>query len=613
MSFSLVALVIGSMFGGILWNIGNTVVTAAGLTKFSSDQELVNFLKTNPGNEPQSLFQKILTFFQGFIQGEGTKLFTAMTPSTTFRASGEANNDGGSSLDYSTTNIQVEGVDEADIVKTDGEYLYLVSGAVIYILRVHPPEEAKLLSKLNLNTSVVGMYVKGEKLVLMQGGYISDYLRYYPLSEKTCILLYDISNRSAPYLETSVAIDGTYFNSRMIQDFVYVVVNKPAQVTDNEGVVLPEVQMGNTTLTINASNIYYTGIIDYSYYFTSILALNVQDSTQKPIVESLLLGATSNIYVSAENIYLTSSIYSIPYGTRINKVSIKAGNIIPLASTLVSGFVLNQYSMDEYNEFFRIATSDGKSTRVTIFDKDLKAIGKLEDLAPGESLYSARFMNDRCYLVTFKKTDPLFTIDLKDSTNPKVLGQLKIPGYSDYLHPYDENHLIGVGKETIEAENGNFAWYQGVKISLFDVSNISQPKEISKIEIGDRGTDSPVLNDPKAFLFSKSKNLLVLPILLATIDEEKYPLGIPPNTYGDYVWQGAYVLNITLEDGLKYLGGVTHIDNLTDLMNSGYYFSSVYSVKRALYIDNILYTVSDRMVKMTSLGDLKEISAVNLP
>jgi uncharacterized secreted protein with C-terminal beta-propeller domain len=189
---------------------------------------------------------------------------------------------------------------------------------------------------------------------------------------------------------------------------------------------------------------------------------------------------------------------------------------------------------------------------------------------------------------------------------------LKIPGYSDYLHPYDETHLIGVGKETVEAENGDFAWYQGVKISLFDVSNVSQPKEISKIEIGDRGTDTPVLRDPKAFLFSKSKNLLVIPILLAEIDEQKYPLGVPSNTQGDFVWQGAYIFNITLGDDLEYRDRITHIGNLTELMKTGYYYSSPYSVERSLYIDNVLYTISDRLVVMNSLDDLKEIGRVEL-
>jgi uncharacterized secreted protein with C-terminal beta-propeller domain len=270
--------------------------------------------------------------------------------------------------------------------------------------------------------------------------------------------------------------------------------------------------------------------------------------------------------------------------------------------------------MDEYNGYFRIATTIGQVwNNVYVLDiDDLSIVGKLEDLAPGEKIYSARFIGERCYLVTFKKVDPLFVIDLENPYAPEVLGFLKVTGYSDYLHPYDENHIIGIGKETVAAEEGNFAWYQGVKISLFDVSNVSNPVEIDKYEIGDRGTDSPVLRDHKAFLFDKSRNLLVIPVLVAEIDKAKYPEGVPPFTRGDYVWQGAYVFNISL-DGLALRGGITHLENATDSMKSGYYLFSSYYVKRSLYIDNVLYTVSDKKIKMNSLEDLNEMNEVELP
>jgi uncharacterized secreted protein with C-terminal beta-propeller domain len=157
-------------------------------------------------------------------------------------------------------------------------------------------------------------------------------------------------------------------------------------------------------------------------------------------------------------------------------------------------------------------------------------------------------MGERCYLVTFKKVDPLFVIDLKNPYDPKVLGYLKVTGYSDYLHPYDENHIIGIGKETTDA--GEFAWYQGVKISLFDVSDVTNPREISKLEIGDRGSDSPVLWDHKAFLFDKSRNLLVMPILEAKVDVTKYSEAELVWAYGEPVYQGAYVFDISIDNGL---------------------------------------------------------------
>jgi uncharacterized secreted protein with C-terminal beta-propeller domain len=156
------------------------------------------------------------------------------------------------------------------------------------------------------------------------------------------------------------------------------------------------------------------------------------------------------------------------------------------ASGRVSGSVLNRYSMDEYEGYFRIATTTGWGTsslnRVYVLDGTLSVAGALENLAQGERIYSARFMGNRCYLVTFRQVDPFFVIDLSDPSQPKLLGELKITGYSDYLHPYDENHIIGIGKET------DAGLYQGLKISLFDVSDVSNPKEIAKYEIGEERT-----------------------------------------------------------------------------------------------------------------------------
>ena len=237
---------------------------------------------------------------------------------------------------------------------------------------------------------------------------------------------------------------------------------------------------------------------------------------------------------------------------------------------------------------------------------NLSIVGKLENLASGENLHSARFMGDRGYLVTFKKTDPLFVIDLSQPTSPVVLGQLKIPGYSDYLHPYDETHLIGVGKHTVEADEGDFAWYQGVKISLFDVSDVTDPRQIANYTIGDRGTDSPILTDHKAFLFDKEKALLVIPVSVAKIDASQYPGGVPSYAYGNTVWQGAYVFSTSL-DGFVLKGTVTHLESGENVYNTTHW------VKRSLYIENVLYTVSDKRIKMNSLENLALINQIELP
>jgi uncharacterized secreted protein with C-terminal beta-propeller domain len=163
-----------------------------------------------------------------------------------------------------------------------------------------------------------------------------------------------------------------------------------------------------------------------------------------------------------------------------------------------------------------------------------------------------------------------------------------------------------VGKNTVEAQNGYFAWYQGIKISLFDVTNVTNPIQSASYVIGDRGSDTPVLSDPKAFLFDRSKNLLVIPVLVAKIDESKYPSPVPDSAYGDPVWQGAYVFDVSLFHDLMLEGRITHMANGTSITDQGYW------IKRSLYIEDVLYTISDRMVKMNSLEDMSEIGQIPL-
>ena len=299
----------------------------------------------------------------------------------------------------------------------------------------------------------------------------------------------------------------------------------------------------------------------------------------------------------------------------IHKLSIDNGEIEYKTSGEVSGRVLNQFSMDEYNGYFRVATSVGWNghNNVYVLNEEMNTVGKIENIAPGESIYSARFMGDRLYLVTFRKVDPLFVIDLSVPENPKILGKLKIPGYSDYLHPYDENHIIGIGKDTIEAKEGDFAWHQGVKIALFDVSDVENPIEKDVVIIGDRGTDSEALHDHKAFLFDLEKNLLVVPITLAEIPDYEKTEEVPSRRvpYGEFTFQGAYVYHLDTA-GFDFKGRITHVED-DSLIKSGYYYSSPNSIRRSLYMDNVLYTISSGMVKMNNLDDLSEINKVVLP
>lgn len=551
-----------------------------------------------------------------------------------------------SAPDYSETNVQVEGVDEADIVKTDGEFIYVISNNKLHIVEAYPAEDAELLSSLELeNVYPIEMFIDGDTvLVFGQEYYYYEYEEeiaydyYYPRGDFTVILVIDVSDKEEPEIIREVEFEGNYLSSRKIGSTAYFVLRKYQYYLPEEpGEIVPlyrDSNKGNETSQMcGCTDIGYLPPVD-ARSFVIIGAISMEDEDAE-IEKEVIVASGENIYSSQDNLYVAEVDYDYPdiidefigrYESReqtiVHKFSLDGQEIDYLGSIEAPGTILNQFSMDEYDGYFRIATTKGHVSRsgesasmnnIYTFDEDMEMVGELEDLAPGERIYSARFMGEKAYLVTFKKVDPLFVIDLSDHENPKVLGKLKIPGYSDYLHPLDENHIIGIGKDTVEAEEGNFAWYQGLKMAVFDVSDVEKPKELHKVIIGDRGTDSYALQDHKAFLYDYDKNLLVIPVLLAEIDEEQYGDDIRDNAYGDYVFQGAYVYDLTIEDGFDLKGRITHMDDEDAFDKYGYYYYDYgYAVKRSLYIGDVLYTVSDNKIMANSIDDLEEIAEVEL-
>ncbi|MEM3591113.1 MAG: beta-propeller domain-containing protein [Candidatus Bathyarchaeia archaeon] len=536
--------------------------------------------------------------------------------------------------DYSTTNIQVEGVDEADIVKTDGRIIYAASSnSLISIVEAYPPEEMKVLSKISVDGRVIGLFIGENRLVVLveeavkitapseseKEAMIAPLPTYFPW--RTSIKVFDVSAPEKPVSVGEVTLEGSYVSSRMIGNYVYVVLTYLIPVWTENLTVLPKWAVNEDWREISPPNVYYSDSIEAPSSYTLMAAIDILD-VNRSTVKSVLTGYASHIYMSRSNLYITFPVLDRSLGgwgkTEVYRIAVNGLEIECKAKGEIQGEVLNQFSMDEHNGYFRAATttfiyepSNGSmkmESNVYILNvEDLEIVGKIEGLAPGERIYAARFMGDRCYLVTFKKVDPLFTIDLSDPSYPKVLGALKIPGYSDYLHPYDENYLIGIGKEAVPAEEGDFAWYQGLKISLFNVSDVERPEEVAKIVIGDRGTESPVLFDHHALLFDRKRNLLVIPIVEAKIFEEDYPGEKPPWAYGRPVFQGAYVFHISLEDGIMLRGRVSHMKDMSDGS-----IDPMYEVKRTLYIDEILYTVSDGKIKANDLIDLSDITEISL-
>jgi uncharacterized secreted protein with C-terminal beta-propeller domain len=587
------------------------------LMSFYSYEELKSFLKAN---------SQISYPYYGESGSGRASLMTSN--SAQFSSESYASSTSSFLPAYSKTNVQIEGVDEADFVKTDGEYIYVMSAKNLTIVKAYPPTDAEIVSQIKAEGTLRGLFINGDKLAVFEDLSPNEIQRTPTLSPaasytpRTAIRVYNVADRSNPVSTRNVSIDGTYFNSRMIGEYVYTIANQYIYMSSNE-VNPPRIYFNDKAEVVPATEIYYSDVPDRLDTYTHVTAINLLDDLKEPTHKTFLLGWASTTYVSQNNIYMTFSSYGGAYTgqrTIVHRIRIEDGNIEDATSGEVPGYVLNQFSMDEYNGYFRVATTTGEVSRleeatsenhVYILDSNLNTVGKLENLGSGEKIHSARFMGDRGYLVTFKKIDPLFVLDLSDPTSPEVLGELKITGYSDYLHPYDETHIIGIGKETVEGEGGNFAWYQGIKISLFDVSDVEAPKEIAKYEIGDRGTDSPILNDHKAFLFDKSKNLLVIPVTVAEIDPSKYPSGVPPNAYGEPVWDGAYVFHLSLEEGLVFRGRITHSGGRAELSIWRWYGSS-HSIKRSMYIDDVLYTISDFKIKMNSLTDLSEINELNL-
>ena len=567
------------------------------LSSFQSDEELKNFLTINSKN--QEPFWIYGAEDGRILDATGIQAFSEGTEASSVPS-------------HSATNIQVTGVDEVDSVKVDDRgYMYVVSGNAVYILKAYPPTQAEMISNLTFdNMYPIGIFINNDKLAVLGSEYNFPitYKRLYVADIKTFVKVYDIEDPHNPSLVRDFTVTGSYFNSRMIGDYVYFVVSKAAYLTE-DNLILPQIISDRRTTEIAPTEIrYFNGTDDY-YQYTIFVAMNMKNTTESPVYLTIMLGGTCNMYVSLGNIYITYGNWN--GNTTIYRIRVQGNNITCEAKGQVPGHERNQFSMDEYDNYFRIETTTwtnwSTQTNLYVLDMNMSLVGKLEGLAPGENFHSARFMGNRAYFVTFKKTDPLFVIDLSQPTSPAVLGELHIPGYSDYLHPYDETHLIGVGKHTIEAEEGDFAWYQGIKMSLFDVSNVTNPVQMDNITIGDRGSDSPVLYDHKAFLFDKSRSLLVIPILEAKIDPSEHSGEVPPYIRGEPVWQGACVFDVSLFHGFQQIGNITHLEEGMNIYEESYW------VKRSLYIEDVLYTISNRKVVLNKLSDMSLILEIELP
>jgi len=690
-------------------NIQNVTIqsTIQNIKKFNSTDEIRTFL-IDSQVKASAQFPSHMGVDQ-FVRFEESALVASEAPAQVKGTDGSV----GGGVQYSTTNVQVGGIDEPDFLKNDNKYAYVLSQDKLSIIDAYPGETAKIISKVGLDVKgnyLQNMFLNKDRLVI----FYNDNSEHYSIQQYDYIpspiytpvtraVIVDVSDKENPKVWKNYEMTGYYTGARMIGDYVYLISNSYVDYYRP----MPPIFRESSGMTITP-DVYYFDNPEQNYNFNTITTFNIfSDEVDS---KTFMMGATGTLYVSNDAIYLTYQKYQPYYydqnynkdrffktilpllpqdvqdqiksiessssndsqkwteisdilqntynrmpedeknklfdtiqksiseyeikiqqdyrKTVIQKFAIDNGNVSYVTKGEVPGYLLNQYSMDEFGKKFRVATTSEFYTskgvtmgnNVYILDESLHILGSVENVAPEESIYSARFMGEKLYLVTYQRIDPFFVIDLSTDT-PKVLGALKIPGYSSYLHPYDETHVIGIGKETKQNQYGGMETV-GVKVSLFDVSDVSKPVAVDTYLIGGPGTESEILSDPKAFLFDKEKNILSIPVFQqywgGPIILEEGQIGsdstepgivapekiIPPRPFPQNNWKGFYVFGVDPVKGFSLKGTIEH--------SSGSPYDYSYGT-RTFYIDDSLYTVTSNLMKINDLNDLKnEINQIKL-
>jgi len=553
------------------------------------------------------------------LAGEGDVLFDAEVPGSQ-APQAQAANDAGA--DYSTTNVQVAGVDEGDIIKTDGQYIYYLKNNELAVVKAAPADSMKFAGRFSFGDgsfNATEMYVDGNLIVVLGNSYDSIYTRR--AFDEVAVdrawgrstakaFIFDSSDKENIVPIRELETEGNLVSSRKIGDALYFVSSQTlySYVWDGD-YVLPacrDTATGDGFEQIGYDRIYYFPNCEAKSY-TMVTGVNLKDRDSRANVYTYL-GSGESIYVSQSGMYVTEFDYMDQQNTEVYKFSLTAGKITYVAKGSVPGSVLNQFSMDEYRGHFRIATTtfggrSGRHNNLYVLNGAMATVGRIENIAPGERIYSVRFMGDKGYMVTFETVDPLFVIDLKDPADPKILGALKIPGYSDYLHPYDENHLIGFGKDTYE-EKGT-AYYMGMKLSLFDVSDVANPIELHQVVIGGRGTDSPVLSNHRALLYDGARGLMAFPVAIHSVEDGG-------RTYGVFEYQGALVYSISVRDGFREAGRISHLTGDDYLKSGMHYADSDMYIERLVTIGDTIYSASNNMILAHDLNGFAEKGRVSI-
>jgi inhibitor of cysteine peptidase len=535
----------------------------------------------------------------------------------------------GKSNDYSTTNVQVAGVDEADVVKNDSRQVFAIQGEEITVL-VKEGEIWKIVDSIKPKFNATGLFLTEQKLIVL--GYSDAYTAYNrnimedratpliaPYKQQTIIATY---NRDSLAQDHIVAYDGGWQTARLIENKVYLVSTQPglwysdvtvdmvesSLVTFKTGDAATDKNREGEVLT-NCDEIYHFGSNPNNW--VNITSFDVDS---KQLQSRGLLGSSDTIYVSTKNLYIAAAVYPevepVPCSFLEQISSICASkqalpanaftattdiykfdltNLEAKAKGNISGRLLNQFSLDEHSGFLRVAAtvdaSSGRSSSNAVFvlDDKLNAVGNLTDLAFTERIYAARFIGDRLYLVTFRNIDPLYVIDLSNPKQPSVLGELKIPGFSNYLHPYDENTIIGFGKDA-DPSSGRV---REMKLALFDVRNVSAPQQIAEYKFA-AGVDSEILFNHKALYFEREQNLMGF------------------SSYDTYGKGAAYTYNV-FKINAKTIELSKQLDTGSRVIN--YAYNAVYG--RAVRIGEQLIVIGSQKVQVLNKSTLELLQTIN--
>ncbi|MEZ6113260.1 MAG: beta-propeller domain-containing protein [Pirellulaceae bacterium] len=554
-------------------------------------------------------------------------------------------------LSYQGTNIQVAGVDEGDLVKTDGEFLYIANADKISIIDARSTDDLKIAAELDNADWISDLFVSGDRLTVIsthygltpQFGLAIDVWSPIASEPNTLVRVYDIADRTSPALVSETSLDGSVVTTRRIDDRVYLVLNdylnfpQPEVLCDGEvtppparislwsdywpapaeptgkgcvyeseadyvsrvggsiaDLALPRFDVKDAAgdvivegSLLDATDLYQP-LADEVWNLTSIVTFDVGQSVPQPeTAVATFTTATSTVYMSADNVYLIDAQYlSDGASTAIQKFNLdsETGGVTLVATGSVPGTTINQFAVDEYAGYLRVATSEGwgeeRSNNLFVLGQDgeaLTTVGSITDIAPGESIFAVRFMGEEAYLVTFRFVDPLFTIDLSEPTDPVVVGELKIPGFSNYLHPVGEGLLVGLGRD-------GEAFASDPQVSLFDVANPSDPQRIDQVVLsGMWASWSEAFSNHHAVSYFAESGILVFPM----------------QTYGPWVeldgqFQNRmenefWVLQVEpgADDPLRLLGSIQHDSR----------------PMRAIRIGDVLLTVSEDLVRANRLTD----------